>query len=227
MVIEVYVGSWNFLILLKEKTVMYKLMSGCVFVIIICLFLVGSLSFAQGSKSRPPGWDKGEKRGWGSDVPPGLEKIKQEHKDKWDSLTDEERVAKKEAWKDAWEEKMQEHKDKWDSLTDEERAAKKEAWKGAWEEKMQEHKDKWGSLTDEERAAKKEAWKGAWEEKMQEHKDKWDSLTDEKKAAKKGEQKARMAEWKAERDSKRAEWAAKREAEREARKLEKVEAEQE
>ncbi len=167
MVIEVYVGSLNFLILLKEKTVMYKLMSGCVFIIIICLFLVGSLSFAQGSKSRPPGWDKGEKRGWGSDVPPGLEKIKQEHKDKWDSLTDEERAAKKEAWKDAWEEKMQEHKDKWDSLTDEE------------------------------------------------------------KAVKKGEQKARMAEWKAERDSKRAEWAAKREAEREARKLEKVEAEQE
>ena len=53
---------------------MYKLMSGCIFVVIICLFLVGSLSFAQGPKSRPPGWDKGEKRGWGSDVPPGLEK---------------------------------------------------------------------------------------------------------------------------------------------------------
>jgi hypothetical protein len=45
-----------------------------IFIVIVCLFFVGSSSFAQGPKSRPPGWDKGEKRGWGSDVPPGLEK---------------------------------------------------------------------------------------------------------------------------------------------------------
>ena len=53
---------------------MYKLISSWVFIVIVCLFFVGSLSFAQGPKSRPPGWDKGEKRGWSSDVPPGLEK---------------------------------------------------------------------------------------------------------------------------------------------------------
>ena len=41
------------------------------------------------------GWDTGVKRGWGSDVPPGLEKKRQEHKEKWDSMTDEERKAKK------------------------------------------------------------------------------------------------------------------------------------
>ena len=45
-----------------------------IFIVIVCLFFVGSSSFAQGPKSRPSGWDKGEKRGWGSDVPPGLEK---------------------------------------------------------------------------------------------------------------------------------------------------------
>ncbi len=186
MVIEVYVGSLNFLILLKEKTVMYKLMSGCVFIIIICLFLVGSLSFAQGSKSRPPGWDKGEKRGWGSDVPPGLEKIKQEHKDKWDSLTDEERAAKKEAWKGAWEEKMQEHKDKWDSLTDEEKAA----MKGALKERRQERKDKWDSLTDEEKAVKK----GEQKARMAEWKAERDSKRAEWAAKREAEREARKLE---------------------------------
>jgi hypothetical protein len=40
---------------------MHKLMSGSFFIVIICLLLVGSLSFAQGPKSRPPGWDR-EKR---------------------------------------------------------------------------------------------------------------------------------------------------------------------
>lgn len=28
---------------------------------------------SQGPSERPPGWDKGEKKGWDSDVPPGLE----------------------------------------------------------------------------------------------------------------------------------------------------------
>jgi hypothetical protein len=93
-------------------------MSCWVFIIIVCLFFVGSLSFAQGPDSRPSGWDKGEKRGWDSDEPRGLEKNRQKHKDKWDSMTDEEKEAKKE--------KRQEHKDKWDSMTDEEKEAKKE-----------------------------------------------------------------------------------------------------
>ncbi len=63
---------------------MYKLMSCCVFVMIVCLFFVGSLSFAQGLDSRPSGWDKGEKKG-------------HEHKDKLDSMTGEGEAAKEEA----------------------------------------------------------------------------------------------------------------------------------
>ena len=50
---------------------MYKLISSWVFIVIVSLLFVGSLSFAQGPKSRPPGWDKGGKKGWKSDMPPG------------------------------------------------------------------------------------------------------------------------------------------------------------
>ena len=101
---------------------MYKLMSSWIFILIVSLFIVCSLSFAKEKKSRPSGWDKGEKRGWDSDVPPGLEGKRQGQKDKRGSLTDEERASKKEARK----EKRREHKDKRGSLTDEERASKKE-----------------------------------------------------------------------------------------------------
>ncbi len=152
MVIVGYVESLNFLILLKEKAIMYKRVSSLVFILIVSLFFVCSLSFAQGPKYRPPGWDKGEKRGWGSDVPPGLEKKKQERKDKWDSLTDEEGAAKKEAWK----EKRQERKDKWDSLTDEEGTARK----GLRNTKQEARMAKWKAERDRKRAewaAKREA----------------------------------------------------------------------
>ncbi len=57
---------------------MYKAMRCWVFVAIASLFLAGSLALAQGKgKGRggnPPGWEKGEKKGWQSDVPPGIEK---------------------------------------------------------------------------------------------------------------------------------------------------------
>ena len=57
---------------------MRKLMRNCVFVTIASILLAGSMVFAQGkSKGRgnkPPGWQKGEKKGWNSDVPPGIEK---------------------------------------------------------------------------------------------------------------------------------------------------------
>ncbi|NVM23948.1 MAG: hypothetical protein HWN68_19490 [Desulfobacterales bacterium] len=50
----------------------------CVFVTFLSLLLVGSLAFAQGkgrgrTGGKPPGWEKGEKRGWHTDVPPGIE----------------------------------------------------------------------------------------------------------------------------------------------------------
>ncbi len=53
--------------------------SHCVFVTFLSLLLVSTLAFAQGkgrgrSGGEPPGWEKGEKRGWHTDVPPGIEK---------------------------------------------------------------------------------------------------------------------------------------------------------
>ncbi len=63
---------------------MYKLISSWVFIVIVCLFFVGSSSFAQGPDFRPRGWDKGEKKGWDSDVPPGLEKKSESGNDSGD-----------------------------------------------------------------------------------------------------------------------------------------------
>ena len=183
---------------------MYRLINCWVFIIIVCSFFVGSLSFAQVPKSRPPGWNMGEKRGWGSDVPPGLEKKRQEHKEKWDSMTDEEKKAKIEASRENWKEIRQEHKEKWDSMTDEKRKAKIEASKENWKEKRQERKDKRGSLTDEEKsAALKEKWAGMTGK---------DKATAAKEEIKRTEQQSRMAEYKAVLDRKRAEWATKRKA---------------
>lgn len=57
---------------------MRKLMRNCVFVTIASILLAGSMVFAQdksnGRGNKPPGWQKGEKKGWKSDVPPGIEK---------------------------------------------------------------------------------------------------------------------------------------------------------
>ena len=56
---------------------------------ILLLFLSSPAVFAKGKeKDRPPGWDKGEKKGWTSDVPPGQEKM--------DQTEDEETTGKKE-----------------------------------------------------------------------------------------------------------------------------------
>jgi len=50
-----------------------------VFVTFLSLLLVSSFAFAQGKGKgrrggKPPGWEKGEKKGWQTDVPPGIEK---------------------------------------------------------------------------------------------------------------------------------------------------------
>ena len=63
---------------------MYKVMRCWIFIVIACLFFVGSLDFAEGKSKgpgdRPPGWDKGEKKGWHSDEPPGLDKEEKKEK---------------------------------------------------------------------------------------------------------------------------------------------------
>jgi hypothetical protein len=57
-------------------------------VILSSIFLIGSLALADGqdrgkSKTKPPGWEQGEKTGWdGKDAPPGLTEEKPEKKQK-------------------------------------------------------------------------------------------------------------------------------------------------
>jgi hypothetical protein len=50
---------------------MYKIIKCWIFILIVCLFFVGSLSFAQGPNFRPNGWGNGEKNGRNTDTPPG------------------------------------------------------------------------------------------------------------------------------------------------------------
>ena len=65
---------------------MYKGIRCWVFIVIASLFFMGSLEFAEGKSTgkgdRPHGWDKGEKKGWHSDEPPGLGKENDSGKDK-------------------------------------------------------------------------------------------------------------------------------------------------
>ena len=63
----------------KEGIIMYKGMRFGAFVFIIASVLLGSsVAPAQGKgkghSEKPPGWEMGEKKGWTSDVPPGIEK---------------------------------------------------------------------------------------------------------------------------------------------------------
>ncbi len=57
---------------------MYKVMRCWIFIVIACLFFVGSFGFAEGKPKgqgdSPSGWGKGEKKGWHSDEPPGSDK---------------------------------------------------------------------------------------------------------------------------------------------------------
>ncbi len=67
-----------------------------IFIIIVCLFFVGSSSFAQGPDFRPRGWDKGEKKGWDSDVPLGLGKKSEHDNDSDDASGDKDKRKNKE-----------------------------------------------------------------------------------------------------------------------------------
>ncbi len=57
---------------------MYRAMRWYSFVAIVSIVLSCSLVLAEGKAkergNKPPGWEKGEKKGWKSDVPPGIEK---------------------------------------------------------------------------------------------------------------------------------------------------------
>ncbi len=103
-----------------------------------CLLFVGSLNFAQVPDSRPSGWDKGEKRGWDSEQPLGLEKKGQEHKDKWDSMSGEVEAAKEEAQAKA-EKAMEESKAETEKAKEEAKARAETAKREAMKEKRQKH----------------------------------------------------------------------------------------
>ena len=57
---------------------MLKRLFKMVFIVLLPIVLMAAVAIAQEgddgqSNDRPPGWDKGKKEGWQSDVPPGQE----------------------------------------------------------------------------------------------------------------------------------------------------------
>lgn len=57
---------------------MRRVVRWCSFVTIASILIAGSLALAEGKAKgrgdKPHGWEKGEKKGWEGDVPPGIEK---------------------------------------------------------------------------------------------------------------------------------------------------------
>ena len=73
---------------------MFKRIIKILFILLLSVVFIGSLAIAQGkgknqNDDRPAGWDKGKKKGWQSDVPPGQEE-KEEKKKQTKSLSGEE-----------------------------------------------------------------------------------------------------------------------------------------
>ncbi|MBW1766722.1 MAG: hypothetical protein JRJ65_06675 [Deltaproteobacteria bacterium] len=114
------------------------------FTMFLSLFLIGSMSIAkEKGKGRPSGWDKGEKKGWQGDVPPGQEKkLKakkaEKKKERWENMSEEEREATKqrrredlseEERKATMEKRKLETKKRWEDLSEEERKAIFEKYK--------------------------------------------------------------------------------------------------
>ena len=100
-------------------------------VMFLSWFLIGSPAFAQKKdKERPPGWDKGEKKGWQSDVPPGQEK-KQDISEEEGKIKKEKKEKKKKAKEKKAKEEIEEGK-------------KKEKKEGFWERWFGKGKEKKG-----------------------------------------------------------------------------------
>ena len=86
-------------------------------IILSSIFLFSSLAVAGGqfkgkNKTQPPGWEKGEKKGWkGEDTPPGLTEEKMEKKQKSQIKGDEAKAkAQAEGEKAKQETELQEEK---------------------------------------------------------------------------------------------------------------------
>lgn len=93
--------------------IVYRVLSFVVFFIFLMGLFLTSVDHAVAEKKgkgphktpgppqRPPGWDRGEKKGWGGkDVPPGLEDKDEWNKDKNDGTEKAEREAEKESKKE-------------------------------------------------------------------------------------------------------------------------------
>jgi hypothetical protein len=85
--------------------------------VLVLIFVVNSVTvqaYAQGKgrgqKETPPGWEKGEKKGWFSDVPPGIAKKEGWIPPGWSK-------GEKEGWKNSfppgWEKQSKKDKGKW------------------------------------------------------------------------------------------------------------------
>ncbi len=62
----------------QKGAIMFKRIIKILFILLLSVVFIGSLAIAQGkgknqNDDRPAGWDKGKKKGWQSDVPPGQE----------------------------------------------------------------------------------------------------------------------------------------------------------
>ena len=93
---------------------MFKRIIKILFILLLSVVFIGSLAIAQGkgknqNDDRPAGWDKGKKKGWQSDVPPGQEE-KEEKKKQTKSLSGEEEDLEDKEKKEKKEKKQKRNK---------------------------------------------------------------------------------------------------------------------
>ena len=130
---------------------MFRLARNWLFVLLLSLLLGSSLTLAKGggkkgNDNRPPGWDKGEKKGWQSDVPRGLEKKGELGKDEERLKGKAERTAEevgeaKEREQERVREKQEEMKERAKEQAEREKKAAEQAKEEAQEQAEKEKKE--------------------------------------------------------------------------------------
>ena len=143
---------------------------------IIALALFGSPVFAQDG-TEPSRGDKAEGRERpGRGMRPRMHKIREALREKWESMTPEEREAAKAKAKEKLEEfrkKREEMKAKWEAMTPEEKEAAKAKLKAKAEEmraKFKEIRERLKNMSPEERKAEIERLRNEWKQKRAEKK---------------------------------------------------------
>ena len=96
----------------SKEEIMKRSIAWWVCVGLLSMFLIGSTAFAKGKgKGRPPGWDKGEKKGWQSDVPPGQMKKEEAQEGSEEGKKEKKKKDKKEKNKKTKEDDAEEEKE--------------------------------------------------------------------------------------------------------------------